>query len=293
MVKHRHKSISYRDRHNRLFHAQSEGGAETALTTFSAEAAQQLGDVISLTGRAKLGASEYVYGGGVAFDLSNGGMNTNSLGVNYSYIDGKNGIEDDQRVELSWAIGFGAGPSNSSAAADLTDKSGTIRAAADVSTVTPANNLLSDVMKRPTFLPERVLARAAAEVAPVSSSLPAPQFYVNQPSPAGSFDVLGIGFLKPWTPEEQALANLQSWDTDHTFTVLIKTINGAPYNKLVTSDIADFSNCCGGHIAVSFPNDTLPNDSDYQFNTFTAIGDVIVKKNGVIVEQWFNIVLWV
>jgi hypothetical protein len=29
-----------------------------------------------------------------------------------------------------------------------------------VSTVTPANNLLSDVMKRPAFLPERVLARA-------------------------------------------------------------------------------------------------------------------------------------
>ncbi len=32
VVKHRHKSISYRDRRNRLFHAQSESGAETALT---------------------------------------------------------------------------------------------------------------------------------------------------------------------------------------------------------------------------------------------------------------------
>jgi hypothetical protein len=69
--------------------------------TFSAEAVQQLGDVVSLTGHAKLGASEFVYGGGVAFDLSNGSMNTNTLGVNARYIDGKNGIEDDQRVELS------------------------------------------------------------------------------------------------------------------------------------------------------------------------------------------------
>jgi len=126
----------------------------------SVEAAQQLGDALSFTGHAMLGASEYVYGGGLAFDLSNGGPNTNTIGVNYSYIDGKNGIEDDQRVELSWSIGFGAGPSTSVAAADLTDKSGTIRAAADVAMVSPANNLLNDVMKRPAFLPERVLARA-------------------------------------------------------------------------------------------------------------------------------------
>jgi hypothetical protein len=131
--------------------------------TFSAEATQQLGDTLSLTGHAKLGASEYVYGGGLAFDLSNGGMNTNTLGVNYSYIDGKNGIEDDQRVELSWTIGFGAGPSKSVAAADLTDTSGKVRAAADVATILPTNNLLYDVMRRPGFLPERVLGRAATE----------------------------------------------------------------------------------------------------------------------------------
>lgn len=128
--------------------------------TFSAEVMQQMGDALSLTGHAKLGASEFVYGGGLAFDLSDGGTNTNSLGVYYSYIDGKSGIQDDQRVELSWTIGFGAGPTSSVASADLTDKSGTIRAAADVAVVSPANNLLSDVMKRPSYLPERVLARA-------------------------------------------------------------------------------------------------------------------------------------
>ena len=139
-----------------------ETGDDDSSWTFSAEAAQQLGDTLSLTGHAKLGASEYVYGGGLAYDLSNGGLNSNSLGVNYSYIDGKNGTEDDQRVELSWSYGFGAGPSTSVAAADITDKTGTISAAADVAMVSPANNLLGDVMKRPAFLPERVLARASA-----------------------------------------------------------------------------------------------------------------------------------
>jgi hypothetical protein len=138
-----------------------ETGDDDSSWTFSAEAAQQLGDMLSLTGHAKLGASEYVYGGGLALDLSNGGLNTNSLALNYSYIDGQNGIEDDQRVELSWTFGFGTGPSTSVAAADLTDKSGTIRAAADVAMVAPANNLLADVMKRPAFLPERVIARAS------------------------------------------------------------------------------------------------------------------------------------
>jgi hypothetical protein len=59
-------------------------GEDDSRWTFSAEAAQQLGDVVSLTGHAKLGASEYVYGGGVAFDLSDDGMNTNTLGVNAS-----------------------------------------------------------------------------------------------------------------------------------------------------------------------------------------------------------------
>jgi hypothetical protein len=127
--------------------------------TFSAEAAQQLGDVVSLTGHAKLGASEFVYGGGVAFDLSNGGMNTNTLGVSYSYIDGKNGIEDDQRVELAWSYGFGAGPTQT--ASVETQDAGAIRPVADVAMVSSANNLLNDVMKRPSYLPEQVVARAS------------------------------------------------------------------------------------------------------------------------------------
>lgn len=127
----------------------------------SAEVAQQLGDMLTLTGQAKMGASEYVYGGGLALDLSNGGLNTNMLGVNYIYIDGRNGIEDDQRVELSWSYGFGAGPSTNVAAAQLTDSTGTIRATSDA-VAAPANSLLNDVMKRPAYLPQRVLARKAS-----------------------------------------------------------------------------------------------------------------------------------
>lgn len=156
--------------------------------TFSADAVQQLGDMLSLTGNVKLGASEYVYGGGLAFDLSNGGMNTNRLALNYNYIDGQNGIEDDQRVELGWTYGFGAGPSTSVAAADLTDRSGTIRAAADVAMVSPANNLLSDVMKRPAYLPERVLARTtvkAVDIEACLATLPTPDFTQNDYLNAG------------------------------------------------------------------------------------------------------------
>ena len=176
-----------------------ETGGDDSSWTFSAEAAQQLGDMLSLTGHAKLGASEYVYGGGLAFDLSNGGLNTNSLAVNYSYIDGQNGIEDDQRVELSWTFGFGAGPSTSVAAADLTDKSGTIRAAADVAMVSPANNLRNDVMKRPAYLPERVLARKMAG-GEVEEGLCPLTIY--------AYRLQGVGFSYPYVDEVNQYSNI-------------------------------------------------------------------------------------
>lgn len=139
-----------------------DDGEDNGSVTFSADGSQNLGDVVSLTARAKLGVSENVYGGGVAFDLSNGGMNTNQLGLNFSYIDGHEGIEDDKRVELSWNYGFGAGPV-AYASTPPTDSAAPIRAAADVVTVAPANNLLHDVMKRPAYLPETVIARAKGE----------------------------------------------------------------------------------------------------------------------------------
>lgn len=128
--------------------------------TFSAEVVQQLDDTLSLTGHAKRGASEFVYGGGLAFDLGNGGLDTNVVGISYSHIDGRNGIEDDTRVELTWSIGFGAVSATSTNTANLANNAGTISAAADVAMASPANGLLSDVMKRQAFMPERVVARA-------------------------------------------------------------------------------------------------------------------------------------
>lgn len=127
---------------------------------FSAEGTQQIGDILSVSASAKLGASEFVYAGGLDLDLSNGGANTNKLGLNYSYIDGQNGVQDDQRVELGWTIGFGAGPVVSVAAADAPRDSSNIRPTADVAVLSPANNLLGSVMKRPAYMPEQVIARA-------------------------------------------------------------------------------------------------------------------------------------
>jgi hypothetical protein len=126
---------------------------------FSAEGRQQLGDMLSLNATASVGASENVYGAGLALDLSPGGFNTNRLALNYNYIDGKDGIQDDQRVELGWTYGFGAGPAQVASAE--TQDTGAIRPTADVATMSPVNNLLGDVMKRPAYLPQTVIARAA------------------------------------------------------------------------------------------------------------------------------------
>ena len=164
-----------------------DGEGDQESWTLSADASQRLTDALTLNARAKLGVTENVYGGGLAFDLSNGGPNSNMIALNYLYIDGHEGIEDDQRVELGWTIGFGAGPTSTVASADLTDNSGTIRASADAATVYPANNLLADVMKRPSFLPERVIARSSASE---TSSLECYSDFINDPA---SMDVVHVG----------------------------------------------------------------------------------------------------
>lgn len=135
-----------------------DNGGNNDSFAFSAEGSQQFGDMLSINASAKLGASEYVYAGGIALDFSSGGGNTNSLALNYSYIVGRDGIEDDQRVELGWSYGFGAGPTRS--ATVETQDTGLVRPVADVAMVSPANNLLNDVMKRPSYLPELVVARS-------------------------------------------------------------------------------------------------------------------------------------
>jgi hypothetical protein len=135
-----------------------DGGEKDNRWTFRSEANHRLTDMLALQGHTKLGASERSYGGGLNFNLSNTGNNI--LGINYTQIEGRHGISDDKRVELSWTYGFGAGPASHAAAMDEIDADREISPAADVATVAPANNLLGDMMKRPEFLPKRVLARA-------------------------------------------------------------------------------------------------------------------------------------
>lgn len=123
-----------------------EGGEKDNAPTFSAIVRQGLGDVLSVHGEAKLGASEYVYGGGLSLDFSNGGQNTNAVSLNYTNIDGKNSIENDWRIMLGWTLGFRGGPAaDGSSAASAHAASG--------------SSLLSAVTERPAYLPERVLAR--------------------------------------------------------------------------------------------------------------------------------------
>lgn len=134
-----------------------DGGEKNDDWMFRTEVSQRLTDSLGLQGHAKLGSSERTYGGGLNLSLSNDG--TNHLGLNYTYIEGLHGIADDKRIELSWAYGFGAGPAVNTASMDDTDTERKISPAADVVAVAPPNNLLGDVMKRPGYLPERVLAR--------------------------------------------------------------------------------------------------------------------------------------
>lgn len=129
--------------------------------TFSAEGSQGLTDNLSLNARAKLGASENVYEGGLAHSLSDTSLNT--IGLNYSFIEGRSGIENDQRVMLSWNVGFGRGPSSQAADISSTHGDVAVKPAADLAPVVPKNGLLTDVTKRPSYLPERVLAKATSD----------------------------------------------------------------------------------------------------------------------------------
>lgn len=160
-----------------------DGGEKNDDWTFRTEVSQRLTDNLGLQGHAKVGASERTYGSGLNLSLSNDG--TNNLGLNYTYIEGLHGIADDKRVELSWTYGFGAATAANTASMDDTDATRTISPAADVVAVAPTNNLLGDVMKRPAYLPERVLARSGGDV----SCTDVPYF---MPTDSASFAADGV-----------------------------------------------------------------------------------------------------
>lgn len=152
---------------------------DTSGFTFSADARQQLSETVGLSGHARLGASEFVYGGGLTLDLTNGGPNASAVGLNYSYVDGRDGIGDDQRIELSWTLGLGTRPAARIASADLGGGKGAIAGSGDDQD--PGKpDLLGDVMKRPAFLPQRIVAKSAGLEAECSKF---------------SFDGAGAGYL--------------------------------------------------------------------------------------------------
>lgn len=128
--------------------AEWDGGDVDEGFTFQALGSQKLSDTLALNFEAKSAETENVYGLGFTYDLSTPEIQNSSLSINFDRIEGKHGISDDTRVALNWTVGFGA--SAASGASDVTASSMGSMARAD---------LLADVMTRPAFLPERVLAR--------------------------------------------------------------------------------------------------------------------------------------
>lgn len=144
-------------------------GEENNAVSFRADGVQKITNNLSANANVKLGASEYVYGGGLAYNLGDRN-NTNIIGLNYEYIEGQHGIQNDQRIELSWRMGLGVGP-NSQSSGKYSKGGNSSRLNADMTSNASANNFLADVMKRPEFLPKRALARARnnLEACPVPS----------------------------------------------------------------------------------------------------------------------------
>jgi hypothetical protein len=110
----------------------------------------QLSDTVALSFEAKSAETETVYGLGLGYDLSTADGQNSHLSVTLTHIEGRHGISDDTRVALNWTMGFGAG---SGGAAPSASSMGSMARA----------DLLAEVMTRPAFLPERVIARTAPQ----------------------------------------------------------------------------------------------------------------------------------
>jgi len=129
----------------------TDGAVDTGLT-LQAIGAQRLSDVLSFNYTAKLAQTEKVFGLGLTYDLSSRDMPNSAISVSYNQIKGKQGISDDKRIALNLTIGLGRRAGGGSSA--NMSSSGAMPTLA-------RTDLLADVMTRPAFLPERVLARTA------------------------------------------------------------------------------------------------------------------------------------
>lgn len=123
------------------------GGTKNEGFTAQVLGLHQLSDTVALSFEAKSAETETVYGLGLGYDLSTAEVQNSHVSVTLTHIEGKHGISDDTRVALNWTVGFGAG---SGGAASSASRMGSMARA----------DLLAEVMTRPAFLPERVIARA-------------------------------------------------------------------------------------------------------------------------------------
>lgn len=136
-----------------------EGEIDNSLAVL-ADVTHQLSDKLSANANVKFGASEYVYGAGLSYNLGDR-ADTNVVRVDFEHIEGRNGIQSDQRVMLSWSTALGAATGSNSDKLNPKE-SGSSRLNSNSAEMSSSNSLLGDLIKRPGFLPNRVLARKVA-----------------------------------------------------------------------------------------------------------------------------------
>jgi hypothetical protein len=181
------------------------GDVDTGFTV-QALGSQRVSDILSLNYSAKMAETENVYGVGLSYDLSSGNVRNNMVSISLSRTAGKHGISDDTRLALNWNIGFGGGTGTT------TSSMGSMSGLA-------SRDLLAEVMTRPGFLPNRVLARGGCTV-------------VNELGFAGDgngFDSVGWG-VSASTPADflATLISITSKDIEIY-------INGVIYTGTITS----------------------------------------------------------
>lgn len=140
----------------RLVYDLLAGDDKTTRLTGGIEWAQQLGAGYQWMVGADSFAAQNHYNLGIERRLSDG----QQIGLAFTGIQGRDGAPDDNRVQLTWSIGFGATGSR---------PAGTLLPSGQpAGTAIPgqANSLLDQVARRPTFLPSQVIAKVDMSATP-------------------------------------------------------------------------------------------------------------------------------
>ncbi len=196
--------------------AEWEGGDIDEGFTLQAIGSLQVSDTLSLNYAAKSAETENTFGLGLTYDLSNATMRNSSLSISFKEIQGKHGITDDTRLAINWTMGLGGA---ASAGTDIP---------LDAMSSVTRKDLLADVMTRPAFLPERVLARAAQSCLPLQVSATA---NINNFAPQ---DVLVLDPMPPGLVENQEFSLTVNQST-RNWTYASLTVRGVPWGNLFQS----------------------------------------------------------